>query len=64
MALRTVKRLVHSAEVWLNRRSLARHERRICQRPRMSVKSEGSDVTIRSRAILASARQLFVMTSV
>lgn len=31
MALRTAKRLVHSAEVWLKRRRRARHDRRRCQ---------------------------------
>jgi len=64
MAFRTANRLVHSAEVWLKRRRRARHDRRRCQSPRTSVRSVGSDVTRRSRAILANARQLLVMTRV
>lgn len=59
IAFKTAKRLVHSAEAWLVRRRRARAERRSDQRSNMRERSSGSLATMRSRAILASARHEF-----
>lgn len=82
MAFSALNKFVVSAEVWLNKRIRARHDRRRCHSymnhnegikillvesngcaltPSTKVRSEGSDVTRRSRAIRASTLQLLLI---
>lgn len=62
MAKRTLKRLVHSAEAWLCSRKRTREDSRRYHRSKIRGRSSAGASTRRSRAILANALQLLVIT--